>query len=97
MTTYASETFPSDYMGNSVAAFVGSWSGGKITVNSVDCCKRTASIHVHAVNVSGRASATHLPPLFGSYGTHVLDDTTDPRAWGHNVSQTFDWDEKIDF
>jgi len=96
-STYATEIFPGEYKTNRVAAFVGSWTGGSITVLEVDCCKRKAKIHVHGVNVSGRASLTHYPPMGGLYGDHILNDTTNPKAWGHNISQTFDWDESLSF
>jgi len=56
-------------------AYTGSWSGGYITTTYVDCCKRRARIHVHALNVSGASSATRFPPSWGGYsgGPSVQD------------------------
>ncbi|MGZ4964802.1 MAG: hypothetical protein ACXWJB_05625 [Limisphaerales bacterium] len=98
---------------NSTEAFIGSWTRGNITVTSVDCCKRKASIHFHAVNVSGIASLFHKPPesdgtpngtTYGASWFNITDNLfgdggiNDPRLGeGHNVSQAFDWDEKITF
>jgi len=89
--------FGIDYVSNPTAAFIGSWTSGKITFGYVDCCNHLAMAHFHAVNVSGWSSGTHLPPILG-YGSHLLDDNAfGLYGYGHNVSQTFDWDEFISF
>lgn len=94
---YITSVLPSEYVYNPVAAFIGGWTGGNITIVRVNCCKRVATIHIHGINVSGLRSATHLPPLFGGYGPSVLNDS--PFSWGsaHNITQTFDWNENIGF
>ena len=79
-------------------AFIGSWTEGNITAQDVNYSLRTATVHFHAVNVSGWTSGTHYPPLFGHYGGSLLHDNVfGEDGYGHNVSQTFDWDEEISF
>lgn len=48
-------------------AYVGSFSGGSITITGVDCTRCYAVAKIDAFNVSGLASSTRLPPPLG-YG-----------------------------
>jgi hypothetical protein len=81
---------------NPTEAFIGGWTRGEITVLTFDCCLSKATIHFHAVNVSGWQSASHLPPMFYQYGDSIIGDN-DLGDLGRNVSQTFDWNEDISF
>ena len=96
-TLYYPALFLRERKNNPTAAFIGSWTYGKISVRRFDCCKRTGSVHFHAVNVSGWASATHYPGIFGYGSSLLVDNVFGEYGPGHNVIQTFDWDEDISF
>lgn len=91
--------FAKDLVVNPTAAFVGSWSGGTMTATQINCCFRNAQLHIHAINVSGTASATHGPPKNGIYAQTSLwpDNVLGKDGPMHSVTQTFDWDEPLAF
>jgi RHS repeat-associated protein len=95
---YAFWQFPHDMVLNSTAAFIGSFSQGNMTATKISCVGKTANVHFHAINISGWSSATHLPPIGGGYGASILPDNFfGPFGYGHNTTQTFDWDEELSF
>jgi RHS repeat-associated protein len=99
---YALWQFPKDLLTNPGAAFIGSITSGTIDVSSINCCKCEAKIQVHAVNVSGTASATHKKPKNRHYAegpnsSLLPDDIFGRKGPMHTFKQTFDWDETLSF
>jgi hypothetical protein len=87
-----------DMFTNNTAAFVGSFTGGSIKVSKIECCNRRANIHFSGENTSGMVSASHLPPVFGSYGKSLFKrNPFGSKGPMRDFKQTFDWDESIQF
>ena len=91
--------FPLDLLTNSTAAFVGSFTENSfMQVSSVDCCAKKAEVHFHGENVTGLPSLSHKPNDEKSYGPSFLPSNLfGAERLMHDVRQTFDWDEVIDF
>ena len=86
-----------DLIINPTESFVGSFTGGEITVIKVDCCCKKAIIHVHGVNESGWKSATHYPPKDDEYGEKSFLENDCFGVFGHTIIQIYDWCEIIRF
>lgn len=90
--------FLKDLVTNNTGAFVGSFTGGVVRATNIDCCEKSADLHFSGFNRSGMVSASHLPPILGSYGKSLFGPNPfGPTGPMHDFVQTFDWDESITF
>lgn len=94
---YPAYIYWQDLFGNPEAFFIGSWSSGSMTAIWIDCCFNFAFVHFHGINVSGWRSVTHLMPSNGHYTGSLFQDNSWPCGLGHNITETFDWDEIVSF